>query len=222
MARRRRRQADGPAAKPPPLPKLGAVVEVGIDRLEAPVASRIEAKDGWTLTIVAPTQGAGRPIRVTADEEVTIGWGDHEGWWRAVTTLAGTDTDVVEMWHLAAQRVERWQRRNAFRLEVAVPVRLRVEGRSVDTTTLDLSETGLRCQVPFRDAPGIGTALHVDLTLPEDVAVPANLPASVARAERLEQVIELGLAFAVEDPKVRELLRRFVFETQLHRRAGED
>ncbi len=198
------------------------MVEVGVDRSEAPVASRIEAKDGWTLTIVAPTRGAGRPIRVAADEEVTIGWGDQEGWWRAVTTLSGTGTDVVELWHLAAQRVERWQRRNAFRLDVAVPVRLRVEGRSVETTTLDVSETGLRCQVPFRDAPGVGTALHVDLTLPDELAVPANLPASVARSERREQGVELGLAFAIEDPKVREILRRFVFETQLHRRAGEE
>ncbi len=218
--RRRRRQAAG-QPKVPPLPTPGAVVEVGIDRLEFPVTSRIEAKDGWALTIVAPTQGAGRPIRVVTDEEITISWADQEGWWRACTTLSGTGTDVVELWHLAAQRVERWQRREAFRLEVTVPVRLRLEGRSVDTTTQDLSETGLRCQVPFRDAPGVGTALHVDLTLPDDLAVPANLPASVVRSERLEQGVELGLAFAVEDPRVRELLRRFVFETQLHRRAGE-
>ena len=220
MARRQRGPGPGSAATSVPLPDVGSLVTVEVDGMVAPSTSRVEVVDGWRVTVVAPTRGGGRPVEVEPGTPVAIGWGDEAGWWQATSTLTALDVDVVALWQLTTERVERWQRREAFRLEVAVPVELHHGGDTFSATTLDISELGLRCRVPARSAPRPQDRVTVDLWLPEGhEALPRGLPARVARAEPLSATqVELGLALEVEDPAVGECLRRFVFEMQLDRR----
>ena len=221
MARQRRDPGRAATATAVPLPAAGTLVSIEVDRIAAPSTSRVETVDGWQVTVVAPTRGSGQPVVVEPGTPVSIGWGDEAGWWQASATLTGHGWDVVALWELTTERVERWQRRDAFRLEIAVPLELQHGDRRVDTTTVDLSELGLRCRVSTRAAPRPEERVSVGLRLPAGHELPAELPARVARAAAISPTeVELGLSFETLEPGVRERLRRFVFETQLSRRHG--
>lgn len=220
---RRAAQHAVPRARPP-LPTRGALVAVEVDGLAAPATTRVEWVDGWQLTVVAPTRRSGQAVAVAPATPVAVEWGDQAGWWRAATSVAGIDRDVVTVWRLATERVERWQRRRAFRLETVVPVVLHAGGRSIETATRDLSEGGLRCRVPAELAPSDGELLEVDLLLPaEHGGALAGVPARVVRVEWPQPPhAELGLAVEPgeqpERSQVVERLRRYVFEEQLEQR----
>lgn len=208
----------------PPLPAGGTLVAVEVGGLAAPATTRVESVDGWQLTVVAPTRRSGQAVAVAPATPVAVEWGDQAGWWRAATSVAGIDQDVVTVWRLATERVERWQRRRAFRLETVVPVVLRAAGRSLETATRDLSEGGLRCRVPAELAPSDGELLAVDLRLPgEHGGQLDGVPARVVRVEwDHTPYAELGLALQPgEQPELSEVverLRRYVFEEQLEQR----
>lgn len=214
----------------PPLPTRGSLVAVEVDGLAVPATTRVESVEGWQLTVVAPTRRGGRAVEVAAATPVAVEWGEQTGWWRAATSVTGIDQDVVTLWRLATERVERWQRRRAFRLETVVPVVLRVAGRSIESATIDLSEGGLRCRVAAELTPAHGELVEVDLGLPrEHGGRLEGVPARVVRVDRVgASQAELGLALEPADQpgrspagdEVSERLRRYVFEEQLERRRN--
>lgn len=206
-------------ATPSPLPDAGAIVEVAvIGRARPPWPTRVEWMEGWALEVVAPLRHDGTPWPIEPGWSLTIGWPTDRGFMEGTGVYRGAGRDVVTTWIVDIARVERRQRRNAYRLPLRVAVSFDVGGRIIDGTSHDLSESGLQCVVPARHAPRRGEVVAFELALPE--LEPLTAEGRVVRCrERSATEMELGVAFTRVEAERVEQLRRFVFAEQLRRRA---
>jgi hypothetical protein len=212
----RRQRASG-GAKRLPLPPAGTVVAAGLGSHRWP--TRVETVAATALEVVAPTRTLGEAILPDPGTDVTVSWTTDLGEMVASGTLAATGFDVVPTWQVAVSRVERHQRRAAYRLPVALPLTLRGGSGTDQLHTSDLSEGGLRCRLPVARTPEPGTAFDGSLELPDGVVVLLRLRV-VRVSEPSDGEVDVGLAFEDVDPAAAEHVRRFVFEEQLRRRAS--
>lgn len=212
-----RRQRAGGGARRLPLPPVGTVVAAGLGAHRWP--TRVETVAPAGLEVVAPTRTLGEAILPDPGTEVTVSWTTDLGEMVASGSLTGTGFDVVPTWQVAVARVERHQRRAAYRLPVALPLTLRATAGSEELRTNDLSEGGLRCRLPVAGAPEPGTVLEGSLELPDGVVVLLRLRV-VRVSEPSDGEVDVGIAFEDVDAAAAEHVRRFVFEEQLRRRAA--
>lgn len=181
--------------------------------------TRIEDSSRRALVVVAPLRDDGLPFPLQPRTPLTVGWPTDTGFFVAVCTLRGLGEDVVATWILDVARIERQQRRSAYRLPLSAPLTLRSGTGEIEGRTCDVSEGGLRCIQPRRSAPELGDAIHLEVALPDEEPIVAR--AKVVRAREVSVTeVDLGLAFVVIDAEDGERLRRFIFEEQLRRRSA--
>lgn len=208
------------AASSPHLPEAGKVVSVGFVDVSQSWRTRVELVDGTSLTLVAPTRALGDAIVPEVGRPVVMGWATTDGYFEAECTFVSTGVDTVVTWVLAARRIERMQRRAAFRIEASGPVTLRIDGSEVEGRLRNLSEGGLCCALPASLAPEEGAPLEVVAELEELGTF--ETPATVVRTPPGSETgqVEIGVAFTgLSDADVEDL-RQYVFAEQLRRRRA--
>ncbi len=200
------------------LPPVGTVVEV-TDPAGQAHRTRVEAVGDQTLEVVAPTGGRRRREPPDPGARIDVRWGSQLGMLVARCELVAIPSDVVALWSLAVRRLERHQRRDAYRLHVRLPAELRlVGGDTVLAETLDVSESGVAVEV----APGSHVAVgdRVDLALALTDGVEVLTFAVVRRADaQASEGLRAALELTDPDARTRDVLRRFVLDEQLRRRA---
>lgn len=212
MARRTRREAA-------PMPAVGTVVELSVASVPRNWRTRVEAVEGGRLLVVAPTRSDGTAYVVPHGTPATVAWHTDSALLRASGTITDGDVDVVPRWWLTATTVQRVQRRGAFRLRIARPVRLAMEGTQLEGVTEDLSEGGALVVVPAPAQAVIGQQVRVRLALEaqEEVLLDAEV-VRVAGAQGDQRSV--GLRFVGLDEQLSDRVRRFVLEEQFRGRGG--
>lgn len=202
------------------LPAEGTVVELTLGRSQHGWRTRVEQLDGTRVLVVAPTQEDGRALEVPPATAAALTWPAQEALLRADGRLDGGDVDVVPRWWVDLDRVTRVQRRDAYRLRVARPVVLLVEGTHLSGVTEDLSEGGALVVVPAPLQAEAGQPVRVRLGLAEGEIL--LLDAEVVRvAPTSDGAAELGLRFRDLDGELADRVRRFVLAEQMRRRGGD-
>lgn len=220
----------GRSASGLPLPAVGTVVGVTRGDGSKTWKTRVEWVDETALCVVAPLRSVGDRLTMDPSEPLDIIWSNERGILQASGSLRSIEHDVVDLWVLDVVRVERSQRREAFRLPLVVPVTVHVEARSLTGETRDLSETGMRCRVPSRGGAEVLDEVEVELAIADQPALVltgrvvqardvtrTRTPIATEGPAPAEQ--ELGVAFVGLDRAVTDRLRRYVFDEQLRRRA---
>lgn len=202
------------------LPQAGTVVELTVEGLQRTWRTRIEQVDGARVLVVAPTQGDGSAFLVEPGRGVVLSWAVAGALLRAEGHTDGEDLDVVARWWVRVGRVTRLQRRDAYRLRVARPVTLLVEGEHLSGVTGDLSEGGALVVVPapLDAVPGQSVRVRLTLAANEELLLDADV---VRLAEGPDDQTGLGLRFRDLDEELCDRVRRFVLDEQLRRRASD-
>ncbi len=201
------------------MPSVGTVVELRVSGVERSWRTRIEAREGRRLLVVAPTIGDGEPYQVPQGTVASVAWHTDKALLRANGTITDQDVDVVPRWWLTVTTVERVQRREAFRLPIARPVRLAMEGTQLQGVTDDLSERGALVVIPAPADAVVGQRVRVRLAL--DAEEELLLDAEVVRVTGAQQgKVAFGLRFVELDEELSDRVRRFVLEEQFRTRGG--
>lgn len=204
-------------------------------RLMQPVSLRIGEGDGagWYPSLVldfeegreilvgAPTL-RGQEVRVEPGTEVDVQATHPDGLRVFAARVVRRESEPGPALRLTwPEGVRRVQRREAVRVDVAVPVEVRAARsgdppRTLAGTTVDLSERGMRVALPEAVEPG--TELEVRLHLPGG-ALPLECAGRALRGgEDRDAAAERRFWTAVEltsvPPTARRELTRFVFEVQ--------
>lgn len=240
MRGRSRRQEEPPDARLGAwLPAPGTVVTVGGQKWSRTWTSRVEHREGNVLIVVAPTRPRGEPIEAELGTPILLGWATDQGYLEADAVLTGTAMDVVLTWQVDASRVRRQQRRRAFRLPVALPLKVVPEEAGaghapasdapasdasasdapVQGQTLDVSEVGVRCLLPRVEAPEVGARVEISVAIRDEPPLLTTVDV-VWRRRHDAEFEEFGLDFVDDDAERGERLRRFVFAEQFERRSG--
>lgn len=199
------------------LPRVGTVVELGVEAVRRTWRTRIEAVEGARLLVVAPSRPDGTPFTVADGTVVRLDWPTAQALQRAEGRVTGGDVDVVPRWWITVERLTRVQRRDAYRLRVVRPVTLLVEGDQLSGVTGDLSEGGALVAVPAPVDAVPGQRARVRLALSEHEVL--LLDAEVVRLGPVQDgQARLGLRFQRLDEETADRVRRFVLEEQLRRR----
>lgn len=194
-------------------------MQVGLPDSEHAWRTRIEHRDGTVLVLVAPTVTQGDTVATEPGTELLVSWPTELGVFEAVCQLTGTEVDVVLTWQVEAVRLKRQQRRAAYRLPVAVPVKVDDGRKVLGGSTSNVSELGVGFLVQARDAPQVDDEVDVTVQLPGQVIL--TVPAKVVRIRDVPgPQVEVGLRFLTDDQDAVDELRRFVFAEQLARRQG--
>lgn len=202
------------------LPSVGTVVDLTIDGMQQSWRTRVEQLEGARALVIAPTRGDGSAVSVEAATGAALSWPVEGALLRAEGHTDGDDLDVVLRWWIRVVRVTRFQRRDAFRLRVARPVTLLVEGEHLSGLTGDLSEGGALVVVPapVHAAPGQPVRIRLALAADEELLLDADV---VRLAAGPDGETGLGLRFRDLDEELNDKVRRFVLDEQLRRRAGD-
>lgn len=201
------------------MPSVGTVVELEVSGADRSWRTRIEARDGPRLLVVAPTLGDDSAYTVPHGTVASVSWHTDMALLRAAGTITGEDVDVVPRWWLTVTSVDRVQRREAFRLSIARPVRLVVQGTQLEGVTDDLSERGALVVVPAPADAVAGQRVRVRLML--DAEEELLLDAEVVRVTGTPAGQRaFGLRFVELDEHLSDRVRRFVLEEQFRSRGG--
>lgn len=207
-----------PQRAQPPLPGVGTVVELSVAGVARTWRTRVEACEDRELLVVSPTRQDGSPYVVPRGTDVALSWHSATALLRASGTVTGGDTDVVPRWWVTVTTVQRVQRRGAFRLRIARPVRLAVEGTQLEGVTDDLSESGALVVVPAPADAVVGQRVRVRLALEDDQEL--LLDAEVVRVSGSAQGgRSFGLRFVGLDEQRSDQVRRFVLQEQFRQRG---
>lgn len=192
-----------------------------VDIVDEPVMleSRVEATDGVSLTLAAPTGAFGVPVLPAPGETVLIAWNTLRGYFErkgVVETSLRTPTPQMTVRPLG--EVQRLQRRAAVRVPQLTIVELVVGGSRLRASLLDVSESGLRCVIDRPCPLGMDTVVSVNLELLDGSTV--DVQCCPARMYAIDDThVEVGLAFLDLDPLVGNQIRRHVFAQQVRDRA---
>ncbi|MCC5948135.1 MAG: PilZ domain-containing protein [Nitriliruptoraceae bacterium] len=185
--------------------------------------TRVEHVEGTRVWVVAPLRPAGEVWPLVEGSPVAVTWVTDRGVRTAQATLAAVEGDDVVLWVVEVRSVEQTQRRQAYRLEITLPVSFDGPAGPVAGQTRDLSETGARCRVPKAVLqPEVGDVLGVSFVLDEVTTFAAE--ARVLRVAEPDEpalrreFLDVGILLLDLDGEAAETLRRYVLEEQLRRR----
>lgn len=200
------------------LPAVGTVVELTVAGTARPVRTRVEGVEGAAVMVVAPCHPDGAPVELPATNRVRLTWSGMTALLSADGAVTERDVDVITRWWITIDEVARHQRRGSYRLRVARPVQLTVEGDRLRGVTEDLSEGGALVVVPAPVGAAQGQQVRVRLALTdgEELLLGAEV-VRVAPGEPAGQA--LGLRFIGLDASLADRVRRFVLEEQFRRRG---
>ncbi len=227
LARRDRGSDDGRATRAASvLPGVGTVVEVAQRDTGVRRRSRVEHAQAMQVWVVAPLRPAGEAWPLEPGTPLELTWATERGVRTAHGALDRVEQDTVAVWVMSVARVEETQRREAYRLDLALPMQVSGAGFTVPGSLRDLSETGLRVRLAASTGLQLGDEVRVAVDLGTEG--PVDHAARVVRVrtgtpggELAHDELELGLRLLELDLDDVERLRRFVFEEQLRRRRRD-
>lgn len=168
--------------------------------------------DGVLVVTVAQDR-TGRRVRVPVGEDVELIWSGRRGPRARTARVLEVVTHGEPTWRLEpVGAVRDGQRRGAVRAEVLLPAVLTSGDRSVEGTTLDLSETGVRGRWPVADGwPAVLDRVTVNLHLGDGRVVSGE--AEVRRGFPVtDGRLEASLVFTDWPERAQDQVRARVFE----------
>ena len=192
-----------------------------VDIVDEPVLleSRVEAVDGTSLTLSAPTGAYGMPVLPAPGETVLVAWNTLRGYFeRKGVVESSTRTPQPRMTVRPLGEVRRLQRRAHVRVPQLTLVDLVVNGGRLRASLLDVSESGLRCVVDRPSPLGMDSFVSVTLELSggeqiEVLCTPARMYAMD------DHNLEIGLTFIDIEERIGNRIRKHVFAQQVRDRA---
>lgn len=162
-----------------------------------------------------------RPLDASTGERVDLVWKGATELHCLPCELVAVEASEQPRWLLRrAGAVQRGQRRDAVRAPLSVPVRLGQEGAAVEGTTVDVSESGVRCVLERRAVPAwisqaeqpghpAGTVVTISVML-SDLTI--TCLAEITRLfPRRDTRIELSVRFIGLSEHDQDELRRRIF-----------
>ena len=185
------------------------------------VTASVTRSDEFGIGITPVGGGRAWHETISPGDRVEVYWvsGYEERTLPAV--VRSVDAGVETAWHLQATGpAERSQRRKAVRAGVAVPLVVPHAGGLLRGTTLDLSESGLKCLVDgWGLPPETGTPVTVTLSLDED-DITLDLQGDVAwGSDRGTGQWVIAVQFTQVSERQGDILRRRVFRALREERA---
>ena len=210
-------------------PEVGAIVDLIPASGGDAYLSWIDDIRDEVLVASIPQDSARRPMLLAVGEQIEVIWKASGALRCLPVVLAGTDLGEPPHWRLRpAGLVKRGQRRDAVRAPLRVPVVIGAGASTAHGTTLDVSESGLRCvldkrqsrpapgppaspapQVPAHPALRVGDVVRVSASFP-DLTVTC-LSEITRRHTEADSPAELSLRFIGLPEHVQDALRRRVF-----------
>ncbi len=196
-----------------------------VGRASGQYASRIEDLRSEGIVVGAPMEG-GVPLPFPVGTRVEVEFTREDALYRFTTTVADRRWGPVPMltlaWPATFQRV---QRRELFRLPIALKVKLKAKdsGQTLEGLTVDLSGRGMGLVSDTRLPAGAEVELSFDL-LP---GYRIELRGYVLKvAERLrpggnKPLYHYGIQFVGITPDIEQTLVEFIFEIQRERRRKQ-
>ena len=186
------------------------------------VTASVTRSDEFALVVTPVGGGRGWHETISPGDRVEVYWvsGYEERTLPAAVRSVDVGVGVETAWHLQATGpAERSQRRKAVRAAVAVPLVLPHAGGLLRGSTVDLSESGLKCLVDgWGLPPETGTPVTVTLSLDDDVTL--DLQGDVAwGADRGTGQWIIAVQFTEVSERQGDVLRRRVFRALREERA---
>lgn len=129
-------------------PSVRTVLDVEGEALVETLTSLVHQVDGDELVVAVGRRPDGRGVRVDVGTPLAVLWKGDGCVLRLPVEVTGSGSGEEPTWTLQVTGpVSRVQRREAVRAELRVPVTLTAGGEDQVGSTVDLSETGLRCIV---------------------------------------------------------------------------
>jgi hypothetical protein len=192
-----------------------------VDILDEPVLleSRVEAVDGTSLTLAAPTGAYGMPVLPTPGETVLVAWNTLRGYFeRKGVVESSLRTPQPQMTVRPLGDVRRLQRRAHVRVPQLTLVDLDLSTGPLRASLLDVSESGVRCVVDRPTPLGMDSLVTVKLELGD--GEPVEVLCTPARMYAVDdEHVEVGLGFVDLDERIASRIRRHVFAQQIRDRA---
>jgi c-di-GMP-binding flagellar brake protein YcgR len=208
------------------LPAVGTVVEVAQPDRGVRRRSRVEHVAAMQVWVVAPLHPAGEAWPLEPGTALELTWATERGVRTAHGALDRVEQDTVAVWVVTVARVEETQRREAYRLDLALPAHVVGSSFEVAGTLRDLSETGVRLRLPASTGLALGDEIRVEVELGSEGAVGhrgrvVRLRTGTPNGELGHDELEAGVRLLQLEREDVERLRRFVFEEQLRRRRHD-
>ncbi|GAA4730115.1 hypothetical protein GCM10023328_06160 [Modestobacter marinus] len=204
-------------------PEVNTVVDLELAEQATALLSWVREAGPDQLVLVAGQDDERRPVRLAADEALTVVWKGADGLRALPVEFVAVRLGGPEpLWEVRPTGpTVRAQRRDAVRSALVVPVCVTLPGGDLAGATLDLSEGGCRCAVEAR--PGVraevGTVVPVALQLDGERI---RTEAEVVRALPLAgERVQLSLRFIGLGERQEDRIRALVFaELREQRRRG--
>jgi hypothetical protein len=165
----------------------------------------------------APTYA--REVGARIGEPVELFWSTGFEERKLPAQISGVDDGAAVRWNLMVTgEAAKSTRRRAVRVDVEVPVRLRVNNTEVQGTTVDLSEAGMRALIDgygLPPEPGVAAAVDVEL----DGGDPVRVTGTVVRQDERAGRWLLSMRFDGVPEREGDRLRRRVFQALREERA---
>lgn len=205
-------------------PAPGTVLDLIATCLSDPYLSWVEDVRGEEIVVSVPRDPSLRPVSVPVGEQIDVVWnnaGDLRCLPMALTSVVPGEGPRWCLRRVAA--VKRGQRRGAVRVALTLPVVLVAERTTLRATTIDLSESGLRCVLEKerhtvlaaseadapRTPPEVGDVVRVAAVLPDtEIRCLAEV---TRRHPRDDPRIELSVRFIGLPEHQQDLIRTRVF-----------
>ena len=200
-------------------PELNSLAFVDIVDEPVLLESRVEAVEGATLTLAAPTGAFGMPVLPSPGETVLVAWNTLRGYYeRKGVVESSLRMPKPRMTVRPLGDVRRLQRRAHVRVPQLSPVDLVLPLGKLRASLLDVSESGLRCVVTRPTPLGMDTVVTVTLDLIDGTKVElACMPARMYAID--DDHLEVGLSFLDLDERTGNQIRKHVFAQQVRDRA---
>jgi hypothetical protein len=181
--------------------------------------SRVEDAARGVVVVSRPTDEAGYPVRGRPGEPVTLTWTSDWGVHEVAGTIVDTASEPVPLWTVRAEVAPPvHQRREAFRLDVRLPLELLRGEDTVVAAVVDLSEGGLGFEMPDGAPLDAGQAVRATFPLDEgDI----TLGGTIVRLSAARGGIRTGgLRFEALNEELATRVRRYVMQEQIRRRVS--
>jgi hypothetical protein len=179
----------------------------------------VELSNALALVVRPTAETYARQIGARPGDPVELFWSTGVEERMLPAEISEVDEGTVLLWHLqVAGEATKSTRRRAVRVDVTLPVRMRLNNSEVAGETVDLSEAGMRALVDgwgLIPDPGTPSAVVVELGSEDPVHVTGTV---VRREDRAGRWL-LSLRFDGVPEQLADRLRRRVFQAMREQRA---
>lgn len=216
-----KKAAKGTAVEATEWPNINELIWIRLPCCETAVhPSRVEDIDDNQLVVARPEKPHTEPVPApSTDSTFIIGWTEGVNSKQSRVKLVSAHEGSVPVWKLSQEsKPEAMQRRNFVRAEWVAPVTVHLPMGDVEGTILDISEGGVRCQIPAANEPRspffqIAFELNKEHLVLECEVCWWGTPAN--------GTVTIGLQFIDQSQALTDKLRSFAYNQQLKQRQED-